>query len=178
MHQFCEVRPGQRGEQPDDRVFDIRQIGVMRRELPAAFLADRPGDIQQRVEEAYLEFKALRQQQIRQYIPPGKPGRLIFLTTAAPEELQEQRRWKRRDWLVRGALACCNQSADPLRAERLFQRIPRGAVSRRGKWRWRSFSAQNQLHADGIILAEHIRPSHYQKNAVRPCARNSASMKK
>jgi len=61
QHQFRELSPGQRREQPHLRIGDIRQIGVMRGQLPTALLADRPGHIQQWIEEPALVFQAFRQ---------------------------------------------------------------------------------------------------------------------
>jgi len=61
QHQFRELSPGQRREQPHLRIGDIRQIGVMRGQLPTALLADRPGHIQQWIEEPALIFQAFRQ---------------------------------------------------------------------------------------------------------------------
>jgi len=178
QHQFRELSPGQRREQPHLRIGDIRQIGVMRGQLPTALLADRPGHIQQWIEEPALIFQAFRQGEIGQRSPPAEPGRFILLAAAAAEEFEEQRGRQRRDRLAGGDLSRRHHRAHLFPAKRLFDRGPRAPIGGRRERRQRALLAQDEIHLDRIVLAQHPGPVCYQKNALRPRARSSASTRK
>ncbi len=99
QHDFGQLGRRQRREQPDFGPVHVGQIVMVGGKFPTAFFADRPGDRQQRVQEAALIFQAFGQRQVGQHLPPLKPGRLVGLAFAAAKEFKEQRGGQRRHGL-------------------------------------------------------------------------------
>jgi len=149
--QLRQRQRGHRGAQVYHRSTWFRQLHLVRWPTPAALLTDRPGQVQQRVQEPPPALQALGHGQQGQPAAPLVGRRLVALAGPHPLELQVQGSWQGR-YRRRGRLL--RRLQDVVR-DRCLHGLPRRPVG--GLWERPvlSRSQQRQLDLSRVVI-EHI----------------------